>query len=232
MVKQQRLLPPLWPSFSPSFLQSIWLDFKNCIGLGTDGCSVMLGRRNTCSRKTQIFSCSSVCMPFNTAVYKQGSRVTPTQPWILGFSFSQLVSHSLVFTQHPSLLQVIYSLLNLVEVPLTLVQMSGTRWLSIHDCCLHILQQWDELKLHFQLSKDHQRCYDAEILHQMYSDPMNKVYLLFLMPFLQDLTGSTSCFSRTEANPFKMLEFASFAPSSLEWWGLIKSVHQMKNYLQ
>ncbi len=84
--------------------------------------------------------------------------------------------------------------------------MSGTRWLSIYDCCFRILNQWDELKLHFQLTKDHQRCYDAEILHQMYSDPVNKLYLLFLMPFLQEFNRINKLFQLDRGNPFKMLE--------------------------
>ncbi len=57
-----------------------------------------------------------------------------------------------------------YQLIYPGETPLMLVQLSGTRWLSIYNCCVRVLKQWDELKLHFQLCKDAKRWYDAEVL--------------------------------------------------------------------
>nr|XP_023650930.1 uncharacterized protein LOC111835164 [Paramormyrops kingsleyae] len=189
------------------FLQSIELDIKKCIGLGTDGCSVMVGKRNSVythllqkNPNLQLLKC--VCHSIQLCV----SKAVETLPRNLEY----LVSHSHNWFSHSALRRreyaKIYSLINPGEIPLMLVQMSGTRWLSIHDCCSRILNQWDELKLHFQLTKDHQRCYDAEILHQMYSDPVNKLYLLFLMPFLQEFNRINKLFQQDTGNPFKMLE--------------------------
>ncbi|KAK8395457.1 hypothetical protein O3P69_006249 [Scylla paramamosain] len=43
-----------------------------------------------------------------------------------------------------------------------------------------ILEQYDELKLHFEISKDEEeKNYTADLLYQMYSDPANKLYLAF-----------------------------------------------------
>ncbi|XP_051798030.1 uncharacterized protein LOC127531856 [Acanthochromis polyacanthus] len=190
-----------------SFLQSVGLDMKKCMGLGTDGCSVMVGKRNSVythllqkNPNLQLLKC--VCHSIQLCV----SKAVETLPRNLEY----LVSHSHNWFSHSALRRreyaKIYSLINPGEVPLILTQMSGTRWLSIHDCCSRILQQWDELKLHFQQSKDQQRCYDAEILHQMYSDPMNKLYLLFLMPFLQEFNRINKLFQQDRGNPFKMLE--------------------------
>ncbi|KAH9377347.1 hypothetical protein HPB48_014719 [Haemaphysalis longicornis] len=61
--------------------------------------------------------------------------------------------------------------------------MSRMRWLSISSCCKRILEQWDELKLHFTMCKDKYHCYDAEILSEVY-DPVNKLYMVFLNPVL------------------------------------------------
>jgi len=49
-----------------------------------------------------------------------------------------------------------------------------------------VLDQNDELKLHFQLSKVKCRSFNAKILFQMYSDSVNKLYLLFLQPIVQE----------------------------------------------
>ncbi|ROJ25250.1 hypothetical protein DPX16_20063 [Anabarilius grahami] len=66
--------------------------------------------------------------------------------------------------------------------------------------------QWDELKLHFQLCKDAKRCYDAEVLYQMYCDPLNKLYLEFLMPILHEFSRVNKLFQLKNGNAFKMLD--------------------------
>ena len=40
----------------------------------------------------------------------------------------------------------------------------------------------------------------------MYSDPVNKLYLMFLMPFLQDFNRINKLFQQDRGNTFKMLE--------------------------
>ena len=87
-----------------------------------------------------------------------------------------------------------------------LAQLSGTRWLSIYDCCVRFLGQWDELKLHFQSCKNAKRCYEAELLYQMYCDPINKLYLQFLMPILQEFSRVNKLFQLEIGNAFKMLD--------------------------
>jgi len=75
---------------------------------------------------------------------------------------------------------------------LQLVQLSNSRWLSLYKCCERVLGQWDELKLHFDLCKVSDRCYDAEILPDMY--PVNKLYLQFLTPVLQQFNKINKLF--------------------------------------
>jgi len=72
--------------------------------------------------------------------------------------------------------------MNDAQDPVQLVQLSNTRWLSLYKCCERVLGQWDELKLHFDLCNVWDRSYDAEILSNMYADPVNKLYLQFLTP--------------------------------------------------
>ncbi|KAH1184830.1 hypothetical protein KIL84_012771 [Mauremys mutica] len=101
----------------------------------------------------------------------------------------------------------IYQLINDGNTPLKLVQLSATRWFSVHDCCVHVLDQWDELKFHFQLSKDRQQCYDAEVLYQVYCNPVNKLYLQFLTRVLQEFARIIKLLQlESGGNAFKMLD--------------------------
>ncbi|QQP52716.1 Uncharacterized protein FKW44_004950, partial [Caligus rogercresseyi] len=167
----------------------------------------MVGKNNSVFRhlqkvNPQIKLLKCVCHSIQLCV----SRAVETLPRNLEY----IVAHSYSWFSHSAVRRreyvKVYGLINPGEMPLKLVQMSSTRWLSIHDCCARILSQWDELKLHFQLSKDSQRSYDAEILFQMYSDPANKLYIQFLMPFLQEFNRINKLFQQDSGNPFKMRE--------------------------
>ncbi|KAL7389423.1 hypothetical protein ABVT39_003569 [Epinephelus coioides] len=64
--------------------------------------------------------------------------------------------------------------------PLQITKVCATLWLSIEPAVSRILDQWEELKLHFAVTKSSEHCYMAEVLHSMYSDPQNMLYLTFL----------------------------------------------------
>ncbi|KAH7976983.1 hypothetical protein HPB52_022793 [Rhipicephalus sanguineus] len=49
-------------------------------------------------------------------------------------------------------------------------------------------------------------CYTAELLYQMYSDPLNKLYLLHLRPILREVQHANKAYERNDANPAKLLE--------------------------
>ncbi|KAH1184365.1 hypothetical protein KIL84_014981 [Mauremys mutica] len=112
----------------------------------------------------------------------------------------------LVLPQFPEIH--IHHLSNHGNMPPKLGQLSDTRWPSIHNCCEY------ELKLHFELSKDKQQCYDAELLHQVYCDSV-KLYLQFLMPVLQEFARINKLFQfNSGCNAFRMLDcLQSFFPT-------------------
>jgi hypothetical protein len=73
----------------------------------------------------------------------------------------------------------LYAILNNDEFPLKLWQCNQTRWLSIETAVNRILDQWLELKTHFNVTRLEERCYNAELLHSMFCDNTNYLYLLF-----------------------------------------------------
>lgn len=58
--------------------------------------------------------------------------------------------------------------------------MADIRWISIEPALKRILKQWDSLKTHFDIVRVQENCYTAELLHNMYADSKNRVYLTFL----------------------------------------------------
>jgi hypothetical protein len=79
----------------------------------------------------------------------------------------------------PKRREAIYETISCGEKPLQITKVCATRWLSIEPAVLHILDQWEELRLHFVVTKSSEHCYMAEVLYSMYSDPQNILYLAF-----------------------------------------------------
>lgn len=78
-----------------------------------------------------------------------------------------------------------------------------TRWLSIEETVTRILSQWEELKLHFSLNK--YNCYTAELLHSMYADERNCLYMYFLRSILNDVQIGVKSFESEDTNPVALL---------------------------
>ena len=95
---------------------------------------------------------------------------------------------------------------------------SATRWLSLEPAVGRILNQWLELKTHFGVTNSTEKCYTAEVLHNMYKDDRNLLYILFLHPVLVQLQQVIKLFESNTADKTKLL-------NDLCW--LIKSIDQM-----
>jgi len=70
----------------------------------------------------------------------------------------------------------IYQILNDGQEPLKILRATETRWLSIEPAVKRILDQWTELKAHFEISRVNDNCYTAELLYFMYRC-QEKLYL-------------------------------------------------------
>ncbi|EMP27574.1 Mps one binder kinase activator-like 2A [Chelonia mydas] len=135
------------------------------------------------------------------------SKAVAMQPCRLVFLLSRSYSWVSHGPQRQRAYAELFQVRNSGNTPLKFVQLPATRWLSVHGCCVRVLDQWDELKLHFQLSKDQPQCYDAELLHQMYCGPVNKLHLQFLTPILHEFSRINKLFQlESGGNAFKMLD--------------------------
>uniref|UniRef100_A0A1Y1MMI1 HAT C-terminal dimerisation domain-containing protein n=2 Tax=Photinus pyralis TaxID=7054 RepID=A0A1Y1MMI1_PHOPY len=87
-----------------------------------------------------------------------------------------------------------------------IVRACQTRWLSIESAVSRIINQWDALKLHFQLSRVKDNSYTAELLYQMYNDNKNFAYIAFLSSVLGDVQRVNKLFEGNQVDPTKLLK--------------------------
>ncbi|CAL9682940.1 unnamed protein product [Knipowitschia caucasica] len=126
----------------------------------------------------------------------------------------------------------LYKTINVGETPLKILQLSDTRWLAISECVNRVLTQYVALKLHFQLTKDSERSYGAELLYQMYQDDINLIYLKFLHPIVSELNRLNKMFQLEKPNPAKMLtELLAFYRSLIERIGKPKTFTDWKDIM-
>lgn len=104
------------------------------------------------------------------------------------------------------------------EVPTKLRQLSATRWLSWYECITQIIDQWDALKLCFQLeSSNDEKCYTARQLASMYQDPKNFIMLIFLEGTLKDFSRINKLFELANADVVRLgSDFVDFFFSLLQ----------------
>ena len=96
----------------------------------------------------------------------------------------------------------VYETINCEEKPLQIT----ISWLSIEPAVSCILDQWEELRLHFAVTKSSEHCYMAEVLYSMYSDPQNILYLTFLKSVLGEVQLAIKAFEGEQVDPLKQLD--------------------------
>ncbi|KAG7169875.1 hypothetical protein Hamer_G021879 [Homarus americanus] len=77
--------------------------------------------------------------------------------------------------------------------------------MSIEAASVRILQQWDELKLHFDLCRKEEHCYTAEQLYSMFSDKKNHIFLIFFKSVFGDVQHVNKKFEAAVHDPTKLL---------------------------
>ncbi|XP_036329582.1 uncharacterized protein LOC118741720 isoform X2 [Rhagoletis pomonella] len=110
----------------------------------------------------------------------------------------------------------IFQLINDENAPLKIPRVSDTRWLSIEGTVSRILQQWLEMKTHFGITSNSEKCHKAEILYEMYKDERNYLYLLFLRPILAELLALNNSFQSNNTDPTKLLKDFAVVINSLK----------------
>lgn len=82
-------------------------------------------------------------------------------------------------------------------------QVCSTRWISVEPDVRQILDQWLELKTHFEILKQKENCYTA-MLYSMYNDPVNHLYLLYILPILDEVQKVNKNVESNDRDPTKL----------------------------
>ncbi|KAK4313269.1 hypothetical protein Pmani_015385 [Petrolisthes manimaculis] len=77
--------------------------------------------------------------------------------------------------------------------------------MSIESAIVRILQQWIELKTHFDIARKDERCYTADLLYSMFCDKKNHVFLIFLKQILSEVQSVNKKFEADVQDPTKLL---------------------------
>ncbi|XP_011701060.1 PREDICTED: uncharacterized protein LOC105457853, partial [Wasmannia auropunctata] len=189
------------------FMSETGLNYKNMIGIGTDGANNLCGKSHSLYTllkekipHLQLIKC--VCHSLNLCA----SNASDELPCRVEF----LLRETRTWFSHSPLRQMRYSkmyqLINAGKQPPKLIQLSSTRWLAWSEAVSTNIKQWLELKQHFQLASKTQddKCYTARTLANMYEDDSNLLCLLFLDGILKDVTNLNLAFQKTNADITKL----------------------------
>ncbi|KAK3889045.1 hypothetical protein Pcinc_006921 [Petrolisthes cinctipes] len=189
-----------------SCLQEDNLSIAKLIGIGTDGASSMVGKNHSLftllkNDNPEITLVRCVCHSLHLAAAK-ACEVLPT---ILTFLVRE--THSW-FSSSPKRMHEYQELFKVLEssMPKKVPGIATTRWLARLAAVQVILEEWDALKLHFEMSASHERCYTARELGSAYGDPQNRLYLLFLRKVLKEVVRVNKVFQGQNVDVTKITE--------------------------
>ncbi|XP_064488440.1 uncharacterized protein LOC135400538 [Ornithodoros turicata] len=190
-----------------AFLDSCNISLEDCVGVGTDGASVMCGQNNSVfthmkAENENMILVKCVCHSLQLAC-SEAVAVLPSQLDFLVRESFNWFSHS---PKRQQTYHAIYAAINEGSAPHKLIGMSATRWLSIAGALRTILTQWLELKTFFNAAKAEERCYTARLLSDMYNDEVNLLFIKFVSPIVDEFERINKAFEAENPDPCRLHE--------------------------
>ena len=188
-------------------LADFGLDLQKMRGIGSDNASVMVGKDNGVYALLKreiphLILIPCACHSIQLALSHSCKEELPAH---LEFIFSE--THN--WFHRSSIRQKCYNeLYNTLydEDPLKILQIAGTRWISIEPVCERVLNQWEALTEYFREAAVTEKCYTAQTLYNMYKDNNNKLFLIFLRPILRECNKLNKVLQSRSADPTKLLQ--------------------------
>lgn len=183
------------------------LPLHNLIGIATDNASVMVGINNGLYQKLKLdvphlVLIKCMCHSLQLAISHASIETLPRNIEFMISETYTWFSKSSVRQEH---FRNIYKAINDGCEPKKIVKSCKTRWLSIEKAVFRIINQYLELKTHFETVRVSENCYTAELLYDLYKNEFNLAYLLFLHPVLKEVQLVNKAFEAQNANPLKLL---------------------------
>lgn len=191
-------------------IQEMDLNIQNMVGLGTDNASVMIGINNGVYKILKeeydlphLILVKCVCHSLQLSVSHASEETIPRNIEFLLRETYNWFSVSAIRRQEYT---TIFASINCGKQPLKILQKCATRWLSIEPAVQRILEQWSELKEFFAMAKTKNNCYMADCLHNIYSNPQYKAYLVYIKSILAQVQLALKAFEGKNSDPTKLLD--------------------------
>ncbi|XP_077399768.1 uncharacterized protein LOC144034693 [Vanacampus margaritifer] len=187
------------------FLDKCNIKKENLHGIGADNAPVMTAvhqiLKEKCASDNLVFI-GCICHSLQLAVSAASKENIPTQVEYLireTYNWFSISKRRDVYKE-------VYANINCGQKPLQITKVSSTLWLSIEPVVNRILSHWEELKVHFELTKASERCYSADVLHAAYMNKSNYAYLTLLKSVLSDVQVAVNSFEGEQTDPVKLLD--------------------------
>jgi hypothetical protein len=168
----------LYDSFKAT-LEKHQLNLNNLLGLACDGASVMVGKNNsfyTYLLKDVPHLVLLKCICHSAAIIaSKACSVLPSELEELMRGIYTYISSS---SKRCAQLVEIQDYFNMKHYKV--LKLSGTRWLSVHQCVVRTLTNWDALKNFFTIAVFEDNLTSATTILQLLNDCKVKSYLYFL----------------------------------------------------
>ncbi|KAK3892466.1 hypothetical protein Pcinc_003699 [Petrolisthes cinctipes] len=158
------------------------------VGVGCDGANAMIGRNHSLVTLLKndnpnliVFRC--VCHSLHLAA----SKASEGLPTVLDFIVKE--AHNW-FSNSPKRInsyREIYKTLDEGNTPVKVPGLAETRWLAKLEAMTVIIDQWDALKLHFEMAATSERCHVARLLYDAYRNPENKLFTVYTRKLLKEV---------------------------------------------
>ncbi|CAK1585546.1 unnamed protein product [Parnassius mnemosyne] len=189
------------------------------IGIGTDNASVMVGVNNGLVEILKkehglkhLILIRCVCHSLQLAVSHASVNTLPRN---IEFLVRETYNWFSISPKRQEEYKKVYETINYGKQPLKILKVCATRWLSIEPAVCRILEQWEELKLHFSFAMGNDNCYTADLSYRMYCDDSNQLYMLYLKQTLKDVQIALKAFEGEDNDPTKLLDTLVFLMQSL-----------------
>lgn len=191
-------------------LEADGLSLKNLVGIGVDGANVMVGVNHSVSSLLKeevpdIVIIKCICHSLHLCA-ENAAETLPRQLEYLVREAHNWFSNS---PKRKDEYKKLYKVMNGDEAkkdPKKIAGLSGTRWLARYSAINTILEQWEELKLLFELAKNNDKCLQAQYLYDIMVCPAYKLFMVFLHSNLELLTNLNKLFQSSNVEIFKLLE--------------------------
>lgn len=195
------------------------LQLQKLKGLGTDNAAVMVGIQNGAFQRLKrevpgLILIPCVCHSLQLAVSHASKESLPNNiEFLIAETYNWFSRSSVRQARYNKL----YNFINDNHNPKKIIQSCSTRWLSISSAVNRILEQFYELRTHFNIVMNSEHCYTAEVLANMYNDSSLQAYLLFLNPVLEEVNRVNKIFESRDIDLSSVFDELIFLLKSLTY---------------